>query len=185
MLFSTDNLQRKSLCVIGGQGKRFDEFLEGPAAALGFAMAKAGIGFVCYGTIEGLTRVIAKEIRRHGGHITCISHFEYEESDVTVDDFIVTGDFHDSKTQMFQISSGFVALPGTVETLEVLMEYLTWMQRIYQRKPVYIVNFNNFWGPLIQLFEHMNEEAFLPRDFHLRYILVNEITDVVPHFLGY
>jgi uncharacterized protein (TIGR00730 family) len=181
MSLSNKNLKR--LCVLSDLNIGVNQRLEESAINLAMAMAEAKIGLVCRGGASGLIDLIAKTLKEHGGHVTCVASGSCNEQIFDeADEYFLTDSLHECKMLLFNISDGFVVLPGGVGTLEVLMEYLTWMQRIYQAKPVYIVDTEGFWKFLFRMFEHMHNESFLPHNFNTRYILLDNIIDVVPHF---
>lgn len=177
------NKKSKRLCVLGDLNSGFNQCLEESAISLAIAVAEAKIGLVCRGGASGLMRVIAKTSKEHGGHVTSVvCRSGNEQIFDEADENFLTNDLHECKMLLFNISDGFVVLPGGAGTLEVLMEYLTWIQRVYQSKPVYIVNIGGWWNPLLRMFEHMHDEYFLPHDFYMRYILLDNINNVVSNF---
>ena len=63
---------------------------------------------------------------------------------------------------MYEKSDAFLILPGGVGTLDECFEVLTWCQvgQIVNKK-VGIINFNNFWDPLIFLINHLIKEEYM------------------------
>jgi hypothetical protein len=84
---------------------------------------------------------------------------------------------------MFNLSDGFVALPGGVGTLEELVEQLTWAQLGHHEKPIYIVNTAGYWDLLLQMFDRMREQLFIRPSLETPYIVVDNVENVVPEFL--
>jgi uncharacterized protein (TIGR00730 family) len=84
---------------------------------------------------------------------------------------------------MFNLSDGFVALPGGVGTLEELVEQLTWTQLGHHDKPVFIVNTAGYWDLLLQMFDRMRDQLFIRPELETRYIVVDDVEQVVPEFL--
>ncbi|MDJ1473224.1 LOG family protein [Xanthocytophaga flava] len=173
------------LCVIGDQPTKIDQNLKESVSHLAKEMIKAEIGLVHHIIKNDLIDLIAETIKVQGGHVT---NFELSTSIQNTkfldpaDEYFSVDSLHECKMRMFQNSDGLIVLPGGVGTLEVLMEYLTWLQRIYQSKPVYLINLDGYWSLLIQLFENMETEQFLPYNFNSRYVLLNNLIDVVPTF---
>ena len=56
-------------------------------------------------------------------------------------------------------------LPGGIGTLEEVVEMLTWAQLGQHKKPILLANIDGFWDPLARLFDHMEDEAFLPSGY--------------------
>ena len=149
-------------------------------------MAEAGIGLVYGGGGNGLMGTVASAVRDHGGHVTGIipaSLLELENALDNITERYVTNGFHERKMLMFNLSDGFVALPGGVGTLEELVEQLTWAQLGHHDKPIFIVNTAGYWDLLLQLFEQMREQHFIRPGLEIPYIVANDAEEVVPEFL--
>ncbi len=149
-------------------------------------MAAAGIGLVYGGGGNGLMGTVAKTVRELGGHVTGIipaSLLEIENALENIDERYVTNGFHERKMLMFNLSDGFVALPGGVGTLEELVEQLTWTQLGHHDKPVFIVNTAGYWDLLLQLFDQMRGEHFIRPGLETRYTVLDDVESVVPEFL--
>jgi uncharacterized protein (TIGR00730 family) len=176
----------KRLCVYCGSGAGKDPRFEEAAIALGRAMAEAGIGLVYGGGGNGLMGAVAQTVLDHGGHVTGIipaSLLEFENALEGIDERFVTNGFHERKMLMFNMSDGFVALPGGVGTLEELVEQLTWTQLGLNGKPVFIVNTAGYWDLLLRLFEQMREQHFIRPGIDTHYTVIEDAADIVPEFL--
>lgn len=176
----------KRLCVYCGSGSGRDPRFKAAAASLGRAMAEAGIGLVYGGGGNGMMGTVAQTVRENGGHVTGIipaSLLELENALDNIDERYVTNGFHERKMLMFNLSNGFVALPGGVGTLEELVEQLTWTQLGHHDKPIYIVNTAGYWDLLLQMFDRMRDELFIRPGIETRYIVLGDAADVVPEFL--
>jgi uncharacterized protein (TIGR00730 family) len=62
---------------------------------------------------------------------------------------------HERKQLMYDRSDAFVALPGGLGTLEELAEVATWSQLGLHRKPIALLDVDNFWTPLIAQLDRM------------------------------
>jgi uncharacterized protein (TIGR00730 family) len=178
--------KRKRLCVYCGSGAGLDPQFNAAAAQLGRDMAKAGIGLVYGGGGNGLMGSVASAVRDHGGHVTGIipaSLLQLENALENINERHVTNGFHERKMLMFNLSDGFVALPGGVGTLEELVEQLTWAQLGHHEKPIFIVNTGGYWNLLLQLFDQMRAQQFIRANLELPYIVVEDVAQVVPEFL--
>ena len=178
--------KKKRLCVYCGSGAGTDPRFKAAAAKLGRDMAEAGIDLVYGGGGNGLMGAVAAAVSDHGGHTTGIipaSLLELENALENVSERYVTNGFHERKMLMFNLSDGFVALPGGVGTLEELVEQLTWAQLGHHEKPIFIVNTGGYWDLLLQLFAQMREQQFIRDGLDLPYIVVDDVAQVVPEFL--
>jgi uncharacterized protein (TIGR00730 family) len=177
----------KRLCVYCGSGSGLDPRFREAAASLGRQMALANIGLVYGGGGNGLMGAVAQAAREAGGHVTGIipgSLLEIENPPDDIDERHVVAGFHERKKLMFDLSDGFVALPGGLGTLEELVEQLTWTQLGHHDKPVYIVNIAGYWDLLLMLFDQMRAELFIRPGLETRYTVINDIADVIPRFLA-
>jgi uncharacterized protein (TIGR00730 family) len=176
----------KRLCVYCGSGSGGDPRFKAAAYKLGAAMAEAGIGLVYGGGGNGLMGAVASAVREGGGHVTGIipaSLLELENALENVNERYVTNGFHERKMLMFNLSDGFVALPGGVGTLEELVEQLTWSQLGHHDKPIFIVNTAGYWDLLLQMFDRMRDQLFIRPGLDVPYIVVDDVENVVPEFL--
>jgi len=61
---------------------------------------------------------------------------------------------------MFMNSDAVVVLPGGAGSLDEFFEVLTWAQIGLHRKPIYLLNTEGYWNPLIALLDHIIAEGF-------------------------
>lgn len=170
------------LCVYCGSsaGNR-PEFAAG-AKALGQAMAANGIGLVYGGGSVGLMGEVARAVLASGGHVTgVIPDFLVSKERMLegVNELIVTRTMHERKMGMFERSTGFVALPGGIGTLEELAEILTWAQLQQHARPVVLLNLLGFWSPLIRMFDDMRSNGFIRPGFEVKLDIVEQAADVI------
>ena len=65
---------------------------------------------------------------------------------------------------MFELSEGFIALPGGFGTLEEVAEVITWQQLGLHRFPIGFLNTNGFYDPLFEFFDSMVRSALLKEE---------------------
>jgi uncharacterized protein (TIGR00730 family) len=155
-------LQR--LCVYCGSSPGHNPAFMQAAQELGRAMAHAGIGLVYGGGSLGLMGETARAVIDAGGHVTgIIPEFlvSKERMQEGVHELIITSTMHERKMAMFERSTGFVALPGGIGTLEELAEILTWAQLKQHARPVILCNVDGFWDGFLGLVAHMKQEEFI------------------------
>ncbi|MFZ3591094.1 TIGR00730 family Rossman fold protein [Bacillus sp. DJP31] len=90
----------------------------------------------------------------------------------------VVENMHERKAKMYELSDGFIALPGGIGTLEELAEVMTWYQIGYHSKPIALYNINGYYTKFVQLLEHMVEEGFLKKDY-VESLIVEENLNVL------
>lgn len=175
----------RKLCVYCGSGNGRNPAYVQAARDLGQSMAAAEIGLVYGGGSLGLMGEVARSVLENGGHVTgIIPEFlaNREKMLTDVNELIVTADMHERKMTMFARSTGFVALPGGLGTLEELAEISTWAQLGQHQKPIVLCNIEGYWDPLVTLFDHMREERFIRPELEFKMDVVTTAKDVVPAF---
>ncbi|MBS1811783.1 MAG: TIGR00730 family Rossman fold protein [Acidobacteria bacterium] len=163
----------KRLCVFCGSNKGARPVYTAAAKALGHAFVKRNIGLVYGGGNVGLMGVIADEILAQGGEaIGVIPHslVRREVSHQSLTAQHVVGTMHERKALMAELSDGFIAMPGGMGTFDEFCEILTWAQLGIHQKPCGILNVENYFTPLLTMFDHAVTEGFL-RDAHRALVL--------------
>jgi hypothetical protein len=175
----------RNLCVYCGSGLGVNPAYAEAARALGTALADNDIGLVYGGGSLGLMGELARATLRAGGRVIgIIPEFlvQRERMLTEVNELVVTTNMHQRKMTMFERADGFVALPGGMGTLEELVEISTWAQLDQHAKPIVIANIANYWGPLINLFQHMRAEQFIRAGLEVRFEVVDKASEIVPAF---
>ena len=177
--------KKTNLCVYCGSGPGVNPVYMETARILGTALAKADIGLVYGGGGSGLMGETARAVLRAGGRVTGIIPEFLIRKEMMLDEvheLIVTTNMHERKMAMFEKADGFVALPGGIGTLEELVEVSTWAQLDQHNKPIILANIDNYWRPLMELFEHMSSEAFIRPGLSVHFDQVADAADIVPKF---
>jgi uncharacterized protein (TIGR00730 family) len=154
----------KSLCVYCGSSIGNSPIYEEAARALAKSMTNEKIDLVYGGGNVGLMGVIADEVLNLGGKVTGIipkALMDYEVGHHGLTHLYVVKDMHERKAMMAELSSGFIAMPGGIGTLEELFEALTWSQLGFHDKPVGLLNVNGFYDGLIRFIQHLVKQGFL------------------------
>ncbi len=172
----------RTVCVYCGSGFGGDPAYAEAAAALGHALAQAGIGLVYGGGNVGLMGTVAQAVLDHGGHVTGIIPDFLKSRERMLDavqETIVVPDMHTRKQLMFERADAFVALPGGIGTLEELVEQMTWAQLGRHEKPILLLSTLDFWVPLLALLEHMRASGFIRPGLDLSYLVATRPEEVV------
>jgi uncharacterized protein (TIGR00730 family) len=173
------------LCVYCGSAPGHNPDYMQAARELGTAMAEAGVGLVYGGGSIGLMGETARAVIAAGGHVTgIIPEFlvSKERMQEGVHELIVTRTMHERKMTMFERSTGFVALPGGIGTLEELSEILTWSQLKQHARPIILCNTAGFWDGLLSVLQHMRDEGFIRSGFEVNMDVAENAAGVVPAY---
>jgi uncharacterized protein (TIGR00730 family) len=79
---------------------------------------------------------------------------------------------------MFDHSDGFIALPGGLGTLDETIEIITWKQLQQHKKPVVLVNTNQYWKPLQELVQAVVDGGFGHHDINKLFSVVDNVESV-------
>jgi len=172
-----------SICVFCGSSNGRTPSYAAAAERLGADMAAAGIRLVYGGGSIGLMGAVAKSVLTHGGAVTgIIPEFLLNREIMLdgVDDLHVVTDMHTRKMMMFERADAFVALPGGIGTLEEVVEQMTWAQLGRHKKPIVLADIDGFWTPLMDLLQHMQQEAFIRPGYEVKFQVAQRAEDIVP-----
>ena len=146
------NDQRKSrftrLCVFCGTNAGARPEYGAAARELGKLLAEEGIELVYGGASVGIMGELADAVQEGGGHVTGIipqQLIQKEAAHTGIPDLIVVASMHQRKSQMADLSDGFIALPGGIGTLEGYFEILTWGQLGIHAKPCGVLNIAGYF----------------------------------------
>jgi hypothetical protein len=154
----------KSLCIYCGSSPGSSPIYAEAARSLAKAMVADNIALVYGGGNVGLMGVIADEVLRLGGEATGVipkALLDKEVGHRGLTRLHIVKDMHERKAIMAELSSGFVAMPGGIGTLEELFEVLTWSQLGFHDKPIGLLNVRGFYNGLIHFMGHLVAERFL------------------------
>ena len=152
-----------SLCVFCGSKTGCDPAFEAAASRLGELMVERGVKLIFGGGRIGLMGVVADAVLGGGGEAVGVIPEFLKDLEVGNDDVteqIVTGSMHERKNRMFELSDGFVVLPGGLGTLDEALEIITWKQLRLHSKPVVVVNTLGYWTAFQDLVQRIIDGGF-------------------------
>jgi len=153
----------KSVCVYCGSRPGDTPAFTKEAETLGRGLAEKGWRLVYGAGDVGLMGSVARAAQAAGGNTFGVipQHlvdWEVGKTDLTT--YVVTETMHERKKVMFMNCDAVVVLPGGAGSLDELMEALTWRQLGLHEKPVFIVNTDGYWDPLILLLNTVITRGF-------------------------
>jgi hypothetical protein len=144
-------------------------------------MAERGITLVYGGGRIGLMGALADAVLAGGGKVIgVIPEFlkDMEVGNDAVSEQIVTDSMHQRKTRMFELSDGFVVLPGGLGTLDETLEIITWKQLQLHSKPIVLLNSGGYWSVFEDLVRRAIDGDFAHPAVEELYTLVDGVDDV-------
>ncbi|MDE7407954.1 MAG: TIGR00730 family Rossman fold protein [Muribaculaceae bacterium] len=130
------------------------------ARELGRAAVSRGYATVSGAGCRGLMGALVDGTLQAGGYaVGVIPQFMVERKwhNDRMSELHVVDTMHERKALMASLSSGAIALPGGVGTLDELMEIVTWRQLGLYKHPVVILNIDGYYDGLLAMLAHAAE----------------------------
>ena len=144
-----------------GGSSKFEE----EAKNFGRLLARSGVGLVYGGGNAGLMGVVADAVLAEGGYVIGVrpagNLLTAEHEHKNLSQMIFTKTMHERKQTMVDLANFLVALPGGLGTLDELADAVVLSHLGTHRKPVFLLNTNSFWTPLLKFVETMAASKFL------------------------
>lgn len=156
-----------NVCVFCGSSSGVSPLYAAAAKELGALMAHNRMRLIYGGANVGLMGILADSVMDNDGDVTgVIPEFllKREVGHRRITSLEVVESMHQRKKRMADLSQAFIALPGGWGTMEELAEVLTWRQLGLTPNPIFILNINNFFDPLIDQFSKMIQEGFVKEE---------------------
>src|SRR5580658_5843883 len=154
----------RRVAVYCGSADGNDPVYLSEAAALGRAIAGAGLGMVYGGASVGLMGAVADAALDGGAEVigvlpSVLAGSEIAHHGLTRLEVVAT--MHERKARMVALADAFLILPGGYGTLDELMEILTWAQLRMHAKPCVLINTAGYWNGLLEFLDLAVTAGFL------------------------
>ena len=150
--------------VYCGSNAGSDPAFSEAAEHLGSSLARRGIALVYGGGDVGLMGAVADAALAAGGDVVGVIPDFLVRAEVAhggLTELEVVPSMHARKERMAELSDGFIALPGGYGTMDEVIEMLTWNQLGLVAKPVIFLDVNDFFDPLLRMFDKAVESGFV------------------------
>jgi uncharacterized protein (TIGR00730 family) len=154
----------RAVCVFCGSSAPADRRYRDAARALGALIAHRNLTLVYGGGSAGLMGELADAALAQGGRVVGVipaGLFSREAGHTGLTVLREVTSMHERKKLMYDLSDGFIALPGGLGTLEELAEVATWSQLGLHSKPVALLNVGGFWDALLAQLDLMARTGLL------------------------
>ena len=175
-------MKLEKVCVYCASSRQTDHQFFSAARALGKLLANNKITVVYGGGAVGSMGHLADAALAAGGKVTgIIPRFMYdlEWAHQGLTELHIVDTLHSRKKQMIDGTDAVIALPGGSGTLEELLEAITWKRLGIYVNPIIIVNIQQFFDPLIELFNKIIEKKFMNERHGFMWTVVNSPEDVI------
>ncbi|WP_088034957.1 TIGR00730 family Rossman fold protein [Evansella clarkii] len=158
----------KTIAVYCGSSKGIDRTYIEEAEKLGKVLVDNGMDLVYGGATVGCMGAVADAVMNAGGKVIGVIPEKLKNVEIAhqqLSELHVVSTMHERKALMAEYADGFIALPGGSGTLEEWFEVFTWAQLGYHNKPCALLNINDYYSPIISLFDHMIEQGFVKAEY--------------------
>lgn len=153
-----------NICVYGASSNTIDPAFLQAGEALGLAMAKREHTLVFGGGANGLMGAVARGMTRGGGQIIGVAPRFFDVDGVLYPqctEFVYTETMRERKAIMEERADAFIMTPGGIGTLEEFYEIATLRQLGRHSKPIAILNTNDFYRPILDMWEKAIAGGFM------------------------
>lgn len=160
----------RSVCVFCGSRPGLSPAYAADARSLGQGIAEHGWRLVYGAGDVGLMGEVARAAVAAGAGTMGVipTHLMGKEKGKRdLNQLVITEDMHERKKVMFMNSDAIVVLPGGAGSLDEFFEVLTWRQIGLHTKPIFLLDTQGYWQPLIALMDHVIAQGFA--EDHLRH----------------
>ncbi|WP_338448028.1 TIGR00730 family Rossman fold protein [Niallia oryzisoli] len=175
----------KGLAVFcGSRNGASDVYIEG-AKKLGKELAKRSTTLIYGGSSVGMMGAVADSALEAGGRVIGVMpRFldNRERSHKHLTELIIVESMHERKAKMIELADGFIAMPGGPGTLEEFFEIFTWAQVGLHQKPIGLLNINQYFDPIVDLFNHMADEHFMDEKFRTLALIDEKASSLLDQF---
>ena len=177
-----------SIAVFCGSSSGKNHTYRKEAAAFGKYLVDQGTDLVYGGGKVGLMGILADSVIDAGGKVTGIIPRFLKTKEVAhenLTELIVVESMHQRKEMIYDLSDGFIALPGGYGTLDEYFEMLTWGQLGLHPKPVGLLNIEGYFDRILAFLDHMVREGFVHEINRSMVLMSNRKEDLFEQMLAY
>lgn len=168
----------KRICVDCGSSTGSGDAYKDMARQLGKALAANDIELVYGGANIGLMGRVADSVLENNGKAIGVvpTFFAGDLGHRNLTELHIVNTMHERKKMMFDLSDGFIALPGGFGTLEEIFEIITWAQLGHHEKPCGFLDVCGYYSKLIDFLDHTVSQRFV-RQEHRDMVIVADTPD--------
>ncbi|MES2219032.1 MAG: TIGR00730 family Rossman fold protein [Pseudomonadota bacterium] len=175
----------KFICVFCGTSERGALKYTALAQKIAETLVANGFGLVCGGANVGLMKVLTDHVLSAGGEVIGVLTPELQKlgvvhADIKTENLHVEQTYAARKSKMSQLSSGFIALPGGLGTVDELTEIAIYNQFASYKhysdnpvKPCAVMNPDGFYDGFAMQLKRCLDEKFMTQQ-HLDLLLFTD-----------
>ncbi len=155
------------ICVYCGSSDSVPIEYLNAAHEMGATIARRGLRLVYGGGRTGLMGAVADGALVNGGQAVGVILKSLNTPALAyagLSQLEVLATVHQRKSRIYELSDGFIALPGGYGTLDELFETLSGTQIGIHAKPVGVLNVNGYFDPLLTMLDRAEAQGFIFRE---------------------
>ncbi|WP_127531569.1 LOG family protein [Paenibacillus kobensis] len=178
----------KTIAVFCGSSEGASSIYKESAIKLGQELARRQITLIYGGANVGLMGAVADAALEQGGQVigilpTFLQNREIAHTGLT--ELMMVESMHERKAKMAEMADGFIALPGGPGTMEEYFEIFTWGQLGLHKKPCGFLNINQYFDPIVSMFDMMEREQFMQPKYRSMVITDHTAEGILEQFSSY
>lgn len=153
-----------AVCVFCGAQSGQNPVYVAAAKAMGKLLAQSDITVIYGGGHIGMMGALADAALAAGGRVIGVIPEHLMRPEVAHQNLTqlhVVDSMHTRKREMARLADAFAVLPGGFGTFEEMFEMVTWLQLGLQRKPIGVLNVEQFFTPLIKFLSSAADQGFI------------------------
>lgn len=166
-----------AITVYGASAAGLDKVFHDAARQLALTAVEKGVAVITGGGTQGMMGTVNDTVLQAGGTaIGIIPRFMVDKGwgHTSLSAIEVTDGMHSRKALMAELSTGVIALPGGVGTLDELMEIITWRQLGLFQGNVVILNVDGYWDNLLAMLNTAETRGFMRKGVNNRLWFVTD-----------
>ena len=156
-------MEIKSLTIYCAHSNNLEKKYYDLSVQIGEFLGKKNIKIVYGGGSIGMMGYLSKSAMKIGGKVTGIIPKFLDQKEIinnNITETIVVKDMSERKQKLFELGDAILILPGGSGTIEEATEIISWKFLGIHKKKIIIFNYNNYWNPLIKMFEIAKKQKF-------------------------
>lgn len=152
-----NNAKKPVVCIFCSSSAEVSDAIKASGSSFARLLAEHKFALLYGGTICGLMKIVADAHKKAGGKlIGVIPEYMIEKGikHPDLDEMHSVADLRPRKQVMLDKSDYIVALPGGIGTYDEFFDLLTMKQLKRHDKPMFLLNIDNYFAPLMALMHH-------------------------------
>ena len=153
----------KSLTIYCSSSSKLSKEFYKISDDIGYFLAKKSIKIIYGGAKLGMMGRVSRASFINGGKVIgIIPKFLSDKEKISFDTTktIIVKNMSMRKKKLFDMGDAYLILPGGSGTIEEATEVISWKIIGLHNKEIIIFNHNNFWKPLLDMYENIKNNNF-------------------------